>query len=55
MEDIFIIKLIENLKKYNIKQYILYSLDTWIEYVESLKLMDEKVTEYLTWNFKYIL
>lgn len=48
MEDIFITKLIENLKKYNVNQYILNSLDTWIEYIKSLGLMDETVSDHLT-------
>lgn len=48
IENNFLNKLINRLKKCSVRDYIIYSLDAWIEYIDSLNLMDEFVTDYIS-------
>ena len=47
IENSFLNKLSTHLKECTIEEYISYSLDKWIEYVNSLDLMDTHITDYI--------
>ena len=47
IENSFLNKLVNHLKKHTIEEYILCSLDKWIDYINVLGLMDEYITEYI--------
>ena len=47
IENDFLNKLKYYLKKYTIEQYITYSLDSWIEYVNTLGIIDESMIDHI--------
>lgn len=51
IENDFLSKLVNHLKKYTIEEYILYSLNEWINYINKLELMDEYIAKYIMEKF----
>lgn len=48
IQNDFLNKLINRLKKCSVREYIIYSLDKWIKYIDDLSLMDEFITDYIS-------
>ncbi|AFS77684.1 hypothetical protein Curi_c06110 [Gottschalkia acidurici 9a] len=48
MGDSFLDKLTDQLKRQTIEQYLIYSLDTWENYIDRLGLKNENIVQYIT-------
>ena len=47
IENGFLDKLVDHLKESTIEEYVFYSLDRWIEYIDEQDSMDKCITEYV--------